>query len=81
MKTDDTLGNLPHDSAQAYRQEAARKIQTLIYKHVEAQNPFVSNDDALALVDAFTLAAIKGLEQYLTRPMVVAPRSGEGSGE
>jgi hypothetical protein len=56
------------DTAQAYRMEAARKIQLLVHKQVTQNNPLVSNEDALALVDAFVLAAIKGLEQYLTRP-------------
>ena len=61
------------NTAQTYRHEAARKLQLLVHKQVTQNNPLVTNEDALAIVDAFVLAAIKGLEQYLTRP-------GEGSG-
>ena len=56
------------DTAQAYRFEAARKLQLLVQKQFTQNNPLVSNEDAQALVDAFVLAAIKGLEQYLTKP-------------
>jgi len=56
------------DLAQGYRFEAARKLQLLVQKQFAQSNPLVSNDDALAIIDAIVLAAIKGLEQYLTKP-------------
>lgn len=54
------------DPAQAYRIDAARKLQIMVHRQVTDRNPLLSNEDALELIDAITLAAIKGLEHYLT---------------
>lgn len=53
------------DSAKDFRRAAARKLQCVVHKQVTARNPLLSNEDALELIDALTLATIKGIEQYL----------------
>jgi len=48
-------------NSQAFRLEAARML------HAAMQRESLSEAEALEVIDAITLATIKGLEQYLTR--------------
>lgn len=65
-----------NEAVKKAREEAAVKLQKLVHHAVATNNPVVSRDAAMEVVDAMTVATIEGIKQYLEQPQERAVRHG-----